>query len=160
MVRGLLRLMVPMDDAEVYTKYADELTRFASALVGPLLAEDVLASAVLSALSTPGWAEVENKRAYLYRCVASQASRQSRSAEQRLRREMRSVSADSVASSGLDVDVLSAMLSLTARQRAVVYLTYWVDLAPGEVADAVEASQRTVERDLTKARRILERKLR
>ena len=32
-------------------------------------------------------------------------------------------------------DVLEAMLALSARQRAVVYLTYWLELTAAEVAD-------------------------
>jgi DNA-directed RNA polymerase specialized sigma24 family protein len=56
-----------------------------------------------------------------------------------------------VTQSGLDVDVdvVPARLAPTARQRAVIYFTYWVDLPAADVAVAVGASQRTVERELT-----------
>ncbi|MGE0309331.1 MAG: hypothetical protein AB7Q27_26635 [Acidimicrobiia bacterium] len=52
------------DDAEVYRKHADELMRFASALVGPSGAEDLLATSVLRARSAARWGSAENKRAY------------------------------------------------------------------------------------------------
>ncbi len=45
--------MVATDDAEVYRKYADELMRFAAALVGPSGAEELLSTAFLKALRAP-----------------------------------------------------------------------------------------------------------
>jgi DNA-directed RNA polymerase specialized sigma24 family protein len=38
----------------------------------------------------------------------------------------------------------------------VVYRTYWLDQSAGEVADQLDVSVRTVERELTVARRELE----
>ena len=52
-------------DEEIYSKYADELLRFAATLVGPSMAEDVMASAVLHAFSSRNWASVSAPRAYL-----------------------------------------------------------------------------------------------
>jgi RNA polymerase sigma factor (sigma-70 family) len=59
----------------------------------------------------------------------------------------------------LDRDVISALLALSARQRAVVYLTYWLELNAAETAGIVNCSERTVERELGRARRVLEGKL-
>ena len=146
-------------DAEVYRKHADELIRFATALVGPSSAEDVLASAVLSAMAAPQWQDVENRRAYLFRCVASEAMRSARTAERRLRRERRVAPREATEDHVLDRDVLAALLALSARQRAVVYLTYWLDLTAGEVAESIGSSERTVERELERSRQILGRKL-
>jgi DNA-directed RNA polymerase specialized sigma24 family protein len=61
-------------DAETYRKYADELVRFASGLVGPSGAEDVVATAVLRAVSGTQWSRVDNQRAYMYRAVLNEAS--------------------------------------------------------------------------------------
>jgi RNA polymerase sigma factor (sigma-70 family) len=146
-------------DAELYRKHADELIRFATALAGPSMAEDVLAAGVTSALASPGWAAVENRRAYLFRCVASEAMRTARSAQRRLRRERRLAPREAVEDQVLDRDVLTAMLALSTRQRAVVYLTYWHGLIAVEVAESVGCSERTVERELERSRLILERKL-
>jgi DNA-directed RNA polymerase specialized sigma24 family protein len=38
------------------------------------------------------------------------------------------------------------------RQRAVIHLIYWADLAPQQVAETMGTSLRTVERDLKNAR--------
>ncbi len=87
--RGVTCVMAVTSDAEVYRKYADELIRFCAALVGPSGAEDLLATAVVKALAAPRWAEVENKRAYLYRVVLNEASRVRRDTARRLERELR-----------------------------------------------------------------------
>lgn len=148
-----------MTDAELYRKHADELIRFASALVGPSWADDVLAAAVTSALASPSWPSITNKRAYLFRCVASEGSRVARTAQRRLRREMRVAESEAYTNEPLDRDVMRALLALSARQRAVVYLTYWLELTAAQTAEIVECSERTVERELTRSRRILEGKL-
>lgn len=151
--------MDPSSDAEVYRKHADELIRFATAMVGPSSAEDVLATAVLAAMSSSQWPEVENRRAYLYRCVATEAMRSARTAERRLRREQRTAPREATEDHVLDRDVLAALLALTTRQRAVVFLTYWHDLTAVEVAESIGSSERTVERELERSRQILGRKL-
>lgn len=148
-----------MTDAELYRKHADELIRFASTLVGPDLAEDVLAAAVTSALASPTWPSVVNKRAYLFRCVVSEGSRLARTARRRLRRELRAAVPEAATEDGLDPDVVSALLALSPRQRATVYLTYWLEHTAVETAAILDCSERTVERELTRARRTLERKL-
>jgi len=57
---------------------------------------------------------------------------------------------------GIDPTVLAALRQLTIRQRAVIYLTYWCDLSQRQVAETLDSSLRTVERDLTAARARLE----
>jgi hypothetical protein len=59
--------------AEHYEKYRDELIRFASALVGPSGAEDVMTNAVVRAFSSRHWATVNERRAYLYQAVVNEA---------------------------------------------------------------------------------------
>lgn len=144
-----------MDDAAVYEKYADELIRFATALVGPSGAEDVLANAVLRAFGSRQWATVEHKRAYLHRMVWTEAYNQRRATRRRLRREARSAPAEVVEPSLVDRDVLDALGRLDTRQRAVIYLTYWVDMPPADIAAVLHIGLRTVERDLATARRLL-----
>lgn len=149
--------MVQVDDAEIYRKHAAELIRFANALTGPSGAEDVLASAVVRAMNSPRWPVIENKRAYLFRAVLHESLRDRRSRERRLRREARAASPDRFEQSTADADVLEAISQLSVRQRAVVFLTYWSDLEPSSVGELMGVSQRTVERELTNARRHLER---
>jgi RNA polymerase sigma factor (sigma-70 family) len=143
------------DDGEVYRKYSAELMRFAGALAGPSGAEDLLATAFLGAMTSAGWREVENKRAYLYRVVLNEAFRARRSNDRRLRREERVARQPKWEPTVADHDVLAALRRLTVRQRAIVFLTYWADLTPSAVAETIDSSPRTVERELAAARQRL-----
>jgi RNA polymerase sigma factor (sigma-70 family) len=143
------------DDAELYRRYAADLIRFATALVGPHDAEDVLATAVVHALGAPRWAVVENRRAYLYRAILHEVSKLRRSSRRRLAREQRAATSGAAELVARDVDVLAALGWLSARQRAVVFLTYWADMAVAEVAAELGISVRTVERELTASRSVL-----
>jgi RNA polymerase sigma factor (sigma-70 family) len=145
-----------MTDGEVYRTYADELLRFATALVGPAGAEDVLGDAVINAFASRSWAGVENRRAYLYRAVLNQARSVNRSTQRRLTREAASASDDRYDPPAVRTEVLDAMRRLTVRQRAVVFLTYWVDLQPEAIAEQLQITSRTVQRDLRSAHGRLE----
>ncbi len=154
--------MIDHEAAEHYEKYRDELIRFAAALVGPSGAEDVMTNAVVRAFSSRHWPAVSERRAYLYQAIVNEARHQHRSTQRRLRRE--SVAAPTVStlsdSPVVHAEVLAAMRQLSVRQRAVVFLTYWQELTATEVADGLDLSTRTVERELTTARRRLEALLR
>ena len=75
------------EDEEVYRKHAEELTRFATFLVGPDHAPDVVSDAVLSAFSSRSWPAVGDRRAYLLRSVLNAARMLARSSAQRHERE-------------------------------------------------------------------------
>ena len=62
-------------DAEIYDELAVALIRFATVLVGPSNAQDVVSSAVLRSLANPGWNDVQNRRGYLYQAVANESRR-------------------------------------------------------------------------------------
>lgn len=142
---------------ELYVDLAPELIRFAVTLVGPSDAEDLLGSAVTRAIASPRFDRADNKRAYLYRMLLNEAHKSRRSTGRRLNRELRVVHRDAIdMERGLDPDVLAALKRLSVRQRAVIHLTYWADLAPQQVADTLGTSLRTVERELTNARTRLE----
>lgn len=145
-------------DAALYAQVAPELIRFAATLVGPSGAEDLFSTAVVNAFTSSRWPAVANQRAYLYRCVVNEAHKQRRTTDRRLAREIRVAErpATDIGAGGLDPSVLAALRRLTVRQRAVIYLTYWSDLTPKQVADTLDSSLRTVERDLTTARTRLE----
>ena len=119
--------MIGPFDAEVYEKYADDLVRFATMLVGPTSAEDVVADAVLRVFASPAWKFVTNRRAYLYRSVLSQASSTARSTRRRLLRERRYAVGRTSDEPMLRPELLAAMLSPTVRQRAVVFMSFWLD---------------------------------
>jgi RNA polymerase sigma factor (sigma-70 family) len=89
--------------------------------------------------------------------LLNEAHKSRRSTGRRLNRELRVVHRNAIEmQQGLDPDVLAALKRLSVRQRAVIHLTYWADLAPQQVADTLGTSLRTVERELTNARTRLE----
>jgi RNA polymerase sigma factor (sigma-70 family) len=150
---GVTVAMVGLSVAEAYSKYADELVGFAAATVGPFDAEDVVAAAVTRVMASSAWESVVNHRAYLYRAVMNEALNLKRATRRRLKRELLVAPRESSDGPLTDRDVLDALHRLTVRQRAVVYLTYWVDLPIGEVGVVLGIAARSVQRDLTVARR-------
>jgi RNA polymerase sigma factor (sigma-70 family) len=147
-------------DAEVYEKHAEELLRFATVLVGPDNAPDVLSGAVLKAYGSRAWPLVENRRAYLFRCVANEARTHARRVRSREAAEMRAETPRITTSPQLpDVDIVRALGRLSPRQRAVVYLGYWEDLDQRAIADLLGISCGAVHRHLARARSNLRRML-
>lgn len=57
-----------------------------------------------------------------------------------------------VTPSPIDIDVLRAVDKLSMQQRASVFLTYWEDLKPGDVAGRLGISEGSVKRHLARAR--------
>jgi RNA polymerase sigma-70 factor (ECF subfamily) len=149
-----------LDDEDVYVKHAEELLRFAATLVGPSLAEDVVASAVVRAFSSPSWPTVRAHRAYLYRAVLNEARQTARTHRRRILREATVAPPEALAADQVRVDVLDALRRLSLRQRAVVFLTYWADLSAGEAAEVLHVSRATAERDLRVAKTRLKEMLR
>lgn len=144
-----------MDNEQVYRDYAQELTEYATTLVGPFDAADVVADACLRAFAARNWPEVSNRRAYLYRTVMSVAMDHHRSTFTRRLREVRAADREAVLPYEVDIDVLRAVERLSVQQRSAVYLTYWVDLRPEDVADRMGISTGSVKRHLARARKRL-----
>ena len=143
---------VESSDDETYRKHADELTRFATGLVGPSHGPDVVAEAFLRCLGSKQWPRVQEKRAYLYRSVYNEALRLHRSTSRRRSREQRSATGESFDPPEIRPEVLSAIARLSTRQRAVIVLTYWDDLVPGTIASLLGISDGSVRRHLARAR--------
>ncbi len=141
-----------MTDEEIYRKHADDLVRFATGLVGPFDAADVVSDACLRTFGSRGWSTVTNHRAYLYRSVLNQARSHHRSTLRRRVRELRAAEPATAPPQEVDVDVLAAIDRLSVQQRAAVVLTYWEDLAPGDVASRLGVSEGSVKRHLARAR--------
>jgi RNA polymerase sigma factor (sigma-70 family) len=144
--------VVQDSDAETYEKHAHELMRFATFLVGPSDAPDIVSAAVLRVISSRAWPQVENRRAYLMRAVANEARRHHRVSLGRLRREHATARRSHVDPPDPQPEIQAAVRTLSFRQRAVVYLTYWDDLTPPTVAETLGISEGTVRRHLARAR--------
>lgn len=141
-----------LSDVEVYEKYASELVRFATGLVGPDDAADVVADAFVKVLGSGSWETVEDQRAYLYRSVLNEVRMRHRSTMRRRAREMRTAVSEAMFDPEVRPEVMEAMSVLTAKQRAAVVLTYWEDLSPSEVAQRLGVSEGTVRRHLARGR--------
>ncbi len=149
-------------DGEVYRKYADELVRFATGVVGPDDAPDAVSTAVVRTFTSPSWPSVTNHRAYLYRAVLNECRQLERSHRRRVGREERDARARVLPDfydPEVRPEVRAAVDALDLRSRAVFVLTYWADLPPEEIATLLGVSSRTVRRDLDAGHRRLKRSL-
>jgi RNA polymerase sigma factor (sigma-70 family) len=126
--------------------------RFATGLVGPVDAQDVVTDACLRSFRAKDWQQVGNPRAYLYRSVLNHARSHHRSTLCRRLREMEAASPAFRWPHEVDVDVLAAVDRLSVQQRAAVVLTYWEDLTVAEVAQRLKISEGSVKLHLAKAR--------
>jgi RNA polymerase sigma factor (sigma-70 family) len=156
---------------EAYEKWSDHLVRYATALVGPDDAADLVADAfaVLLARGGSAWDEVRDPRGYVFRAVTNAARMHGRSRSRRRGRETtwsvtwspRPVPPDDGAEPGMRAELLGdpmvtrALGRLSVRQRAVVFLTYWEDLDATEVGSRLGISEGSVKRHLARGRSTL-----
>jgi RNA polymerase sigma factor (sigma-70 family) len=146
-------------DAEIYADHAVALVRFATVLVGPVHAQDVVSSAVVRSLGSPGWSQVQNRRSYLHQAVANEARNLYRSDGRRRNGEVRVSGQTMIYLPEFRPDVQQAVERLSVRQRTVVYLTYWEDMTNLMTADYLGISAGSVRRHLTRAKTHLRKEL-
>jgi RNA polymerase sigma factor (sigma-70 family) len=155
----MITAMGVMDNEQIYRSYAGELTKYATGLVGPFDAADVVTDACLKAFGSRKWGEVANPRAYLYRTVLTVATDHHRSTLSRRVRELKTASPEAISAPEVDIDVLQAVEKLSMQQRAAVVLTYWSDLSVEAVAEQMGVSTGAVKRHLARARKHLKERL-
>ncbi|MCP3975196.1 MAG: sigma-70 family RNA polymerase sigma factor [bacterium] len=142
----------PPTNAEIYGKYADDLVRFATGLVGPSDAQDVVSAAVIKVMWSKRWDDVTNYKAYLYQAVLNESRMHHRSTMRRRAREQRASGSDIVYPKEVRPEVLEAVGKLSPQQRAAVFLTYWEGLGVDEVAFRLGVREGSVKRHLARAR--------
>ncbi len=137
-----------VDDAVIWRKHKDDLIRYATVLVGPDMAEDVLSIVVERILRRAGsLAALDDPRPYLFRAVLNESRGHLR------RTRTTPWQADAVEDHiSFRPDVAAAVARLPGRQRAAVYLTYWNDLPIREVAALMGCRPGTVKRYLSLSR--------
>lgn len=150
-----MRCMGVESDAEVYTKYRDDLLRYATSLVGSDRAEDVVSTVVLRTMSRRRLADLESPHAYLMKAVLNE----SRSVWRRASTEPLT-EGHARQLPGEVVETLDAVWRLPVRQRAAAFLFYWEDRPVDEIAELMGVRPGTVKRYLHNARQRLKRSLR
>ncbi|MEX2252145.1 MAG: RNA polymerase sigma factor [Acidimicrobiia bacterium] len=144
-----------MDDAKVYQELRYELTRLATALVGPTEAEDVVSTVVARVLERPGGLiGLREPRPYLVKAVLNEG-------RSRLRRQRRwgllplGQSTHPTFTHGHD-DLVDLVMRLPLQQRAATFLVYWEGHSPTSAAELMGCRPATVRRYLHLARKKLE----
>lgn len=138
---------------ELWNKWADDLLRYATALVGPDEAPDLVDDAVVKVMVV--WQTDPDRRlglSYVKRVVVNEARMRHRSRSRRAQREWRAADVPAQVELLADPAVLRAVGALSVMQRAAVYLTYWEDLTPSMIAEQLGVSEGTVKRHLSRAR--------
>ena len=147
------------DWEETYRTHAPRLMRMAAVLVGPTDAGDLVTDAVLRALRSRRWAEIDNRGAFLTSVLVNEARRVARKDQRRIEREQR----DAVRLEQRDADpwieLAPIIASLSMRQRGVVYFAYWEDLSIPQIAAAMNISEGAVRRHLDRAKRHLRERI-
>ncbi len=138
----------------VYRRHSLELIRYATVMVGPDDAGDVVTDAMVHVFH--GYVDlssVVNLRAYLFRAVHHRAVDHQRSTSRRRRREASfQIQRDDVVALSAAVDARAALAVLSVPQRTIVFLTYWGDRTPSEIAGVLDVSEGTVRKQLARAR--------
>ena len=126
--------------------------RYATALVGPDEAPDVVSRVMVRIIQRRNRDPVREPRAYLMKAVLNE----SRSLLRR-RRFLPLVEASVAIVDPEPVpEVLQAVMRLPVRQRAAIFLVYWMDHTPTEAAAVMGAPPGTVRRYLHLARNRLQ----
>jgi RNA polymerase sigma factor (sigma-70 family) len=150
--------MVDESMESAFRRHADELTRFATMLVGPGDAADVVSEAFVSLFGAGEVSGLENPRAVLFRVVQRRAVDHVRSSRRRRSREslyVRRETSPGLVDDGAPGRARAVLSVLSDQQRAVVFLTYWSDLRPVDVADVLGVREGTVRKQLARARKRL-----
>ncbi|MEO1058560.1 MAG: RNA polymerase sigma factor [Actinomycetota bacterium] len=147
-----------------YRQHSAELMRYATVLVGPADAHDVVTDAmvkVFAAVGEGGDSAVTELRAFLFRAVHHRAVDYLRSRSRRRRREVTYARRDHTTNSDSAVatDARALLAALTVQQRTVVFLTYWVDWSPSQIGGVMGVSEGTVRKQLARARARLREQL-
>jgi len=138
-----------------FAAHVPNLLKLATVLVGPADAEDVVSEAVMRVMMTRRWATVKNPGAFLTGAVVNESRSHRRSEARRRNRETRAARLEAASSWSPSSETSELALlvdELSVRQRSVIYLTYWEDLAVADIAERLGCSDGAVRRHLARAR--------
>ena len=141
---------VVITDRAVYESLAPGLMRFATALVGPDDAADVVSAVVVRVLAKRPLSSIEKPEAYLMQAVMNEV-RQLHRGRSRYRAAVVRVGPGPDARDPAEIartDLNDAVMALPPQQRAAAYLVYWCDYTAAEAAELMGWSDGTVRRYL------------
>lgn len=143
----------------LWREHAGRLVRFATFLVGPSDANDVVVEAFLRAMPQVLAGEVKNPDAYLFRAVTNHANDLRRTRSRRWRRDLHAIRPAHATVTDDFSHVRSAVAELSVAQRTVVYLVYWEDRTERDIASLLDVAPSTVRQHLIRARTHLRKAL-
>lgn len=152
-------MVAAQETIDLYRTHAKSLIAYASTLVGPSQAEDLVSETMMRILDRVDLSKVGNPRAYLFTSVLNRARSESRSRSARRRRELASTAGADICPAPTLADELGVLRCLSTRERAVIYLTYWEDMTVADVAACLDLSDGTVRRYLARARNKIRKEL-
>lgn len=142
-----------MNDAEIYTNLRMDLMRYATALVGVSDAGDVVSSVVTRVMAKDRLVGLDEPKAYLMRSILN---------EVRMRHRSRTREAQAVLALKADAPdrrqddhidhVPDLIMDLPPSNRAAVFLAYYEQYTPTEIAELMGCRAGTVRRYLHLAR--------
>ncbi len=147
------------DDSAIYMELRESLMKFATVLVGPNDAADLVSEVVAATLRRGSLVSLDNPKAYLMQGLVNRA----RSAHRKTHRTTVPLD-DLQAPDGIDdliekQDVTETVAGLPIQQRAAIYLVYWADLDYNEAAATLRVRPATLRRYLFIAKAKLRRHL-
>lgn len=137
-----------------YRRHAAQLIRYATVLVGPDDAHDVVTDAMVHVFaSNADVSRIDNVEAYLFRAVHHHAVDHHRAKSRRRRREVAyERQRIQPTAEWTPSDARASLEPLTMQQRTIVFLTYWADQSPAAIGDVLGVSEGTVRKQLARAR--------
>jgi RNA polymerase sigma factor (sigma-70 family) len=140
-----------MKDDEVYAEVRWDLMRYATALVGVSDASDVVSAVITRVLGRQGGlVGLDDPKPYLMRSILNEVRMRHRSSV----RQARALARVGVGQEQTDENdhVLDQIMALPHQQRAAVFLAYYEQYTPTEIADLMGCRPATVRRYLHLAR--------
>jgi len=142
-----------MDEA-IYRELKADLIRYATILVGPSDAEDILSTVITRVYkSRRTLSDLEAPRPYLMKAVLNEAL------DRKKQKRLLPLVDQAIEPTAAQPDVFDAVVGLPVQQRAAIYLSYWVGMNSGEAARQMGCGPATVRRYLHLAKRKLEKVL-
>jgi len=138
-------------DAEIYEEVRSDLVRFASSLVGPVDAQDVVSTVVTRILARGGLSRLRDPRVYMMRGVRNECRTVHRR-RQRDRGRRRRQSTQDAQTSTVDSDLIELVRTLPEQQRTATFLVYWAGFTPSEASRILRVRPSTLRRYLFLAR--------